>query len=99
MRVAGSGWGPRVLPRVAAVISGSTRRLLRLIGKSSVAPVGPASPPSGGPRAGGGLVSTRCCLQRGAILMVKDFRARGFDVDAVDLSRRLGTPLDSSFPD
>jgi glycosyltransferase involved in cell wall biosynthesis len=31
--------------------------------------------------------------------MVKDFRARGFDVDAVDLSRRLGTPLDSSFPD
>jgi glycosyltransferase involved in cell wall biosynthesis len=45
-----------------------------------------------------GLFSTRCGLQRGAILMVKDLRARGFDVHALDLSRSLGTPIDSSFP-
>jgi glycosyltransferase involved in cell wall biosynthesis len=46
-----------------------------------------------------GFFSTRCGLQRGAILMVKDLRARGFDVHALDLSRSLGTPIDSSFPD
>ena len=46
-----------------------------------------------------GLFSTRSGLQRGAILMVKDFRARGFDVQALDLSRTLGMPIDSSFPD
>ena len=46
-----------------------------------------------------GLFSTRCGLQRGAVLMVKEFRARGFGVQAIDLSRTLAMPLNSSFPD
>jgi len=63
-------------------------------------PVEPAAQPTGTRRlAVAGLFSTRCGLQRGAALMVKEFRARGFDVQAIDLSRTLGMPLDASFPD
>jgi glycosyltransferase involved in cell wall biosynthesis len=63
-------------------------------------PVEPTAQPSGTQRlAVAGLFSTRCGLQRGASLMVKEFRARGYDVHAIDLSRRLGTPLNWSFPD
>ncbi len=40
-----------------------------------------------------GLFRTRCGLQRGAELMVADFRAQGTLASAVDLSRALHAPL------
>ena len=46
-----------------------------------------------------GLFGTRCGLQRGAILMVKDFQARGFEVHAIDLSSALGWARDAPFPE
>jgi len=77
-----------------------TKRLLRLFAGQRATPIEPDAAPSGTRRlVVAGLFGTRCGLQRGAILMVKEFQARGFEVHAVDLSPDLRKPIDSSFPE
>jgi glycosyltransferase involved in cell wall biosynthesis len=45
------------------------------------------------------IFRTPCEAGRGAELMVRDFRARGIEVIAIDLTNALGLKVDADFPD